>query len=550
VTPALRTATAMMAALWLACADPFLPPGPAGPLPRGLVLVLVVDQMRADELEPGLPGGLGWLARTGRVHDQARLEHAHTETCPGHAVLLTGHHPGRAGIPGNVFVDRLTGESHYCVEDDDPGSAVLAGDGGLSPRWLRVTGLGDWLKAADPRARVHAVSAKDRAAIILGGQHPDGAWWLDRAEGTGFTTSGWYRRSLPRWVAAWNRGDLFDEAPEQWRHPSGHEGPSPRIDAYPVESPRFERASPHPVLREDDRKGSLERLYWSPFGDELVLRFALELVEREDLGQGETLDLLAVSLSSLDAVGHLYGPESHEALDALRRLDAWLEDFLDEVEDEVDDDRLWIALTSDHGVLPLPEWLHETGRSECPVPGGRGDSRALEAGVEAVLDRAFGPSEASWFHRSGYRYTVNRSVAAERGVTVDEVVRVARGHLEAQRGIRRVWSAAEIQEGAGSEPFVSLYRHSFDPERSGDLELQPEPTCLFTSYATGTNHGSPYLYDRAVPLVLQGPGVVPGRVTEPVATVDLAPTLAAHLGIPAPEGLAGRVLPLGTPTGR
>ncbi|HKJ24437.1 MAG TPA: alkaline phosphatase family protein [Myxococcota bacterium] len=542
-----RSRLAVLVALAMACAPagPTRPgAGAAGPtLPPGLILVIVVDQMRADELDPRSGDGFGWIESHGRVFRQARVDHAHTETCPGHAVVLTGRQPGPAGIPGNVFVLRDSGESRYCVEDPDPATRELTGDGGRSPRWLRVTALGDWLHEADPKARVHAVSSKDRAAIILGGQHPDGAWWMDRSLGTGFTTSHYYRDRLPDWVDRFNARQFFDHAPSSWRHP--HEGPGERIDDYPAESPRFERASPHPVHLGDDRAADLERLLWSPWGDEVVMRFALELIEREQLGQRGHLDLLAVSLSSLDLVGHLYGPESRESIDAVAKLDDWLEDFLDDVEDEVDEDHLWIALTSDHGVSPIPEWLAESGRSVCPIPGGRADSRALAGALNTYLSGKLGPADGEWVQRSGYRFTVNRSIAAERHVSVADVSRESRTFLEAQRGIRRVWTAEDLEAGEGPEPYLSLYRHSWDAERGGDFEIQAEPTCLFTTYPTGTNHGTPYDYDRRVPLAFVGPGIARGSVGDPVSTVDLAPTLAAFLGIPMPAGLDGRPLALG-----
>jgi len=545
----LRALLASLLALGLACAPaaPVLPPplrGGRPQLPEGLVLVIVVDQMLAYELDPDSGDGFGWLLDHGRVFEDARIDHAHTETCPGHAVVLTGRHPGPAGVPGNVFVLLESGETRYCVEDVRPEMAELSGDGGRSPRWLRATTLGDWIRAADPRARVHAVSSKDRAAIILGGQHPHGAWWVDRTHGTGFTTSRYYRDVLPPWVEDFNRRDFLSKAPSSWRHSAGSGRPGERIDDYPPESPRFERTSPHPVVLGDDRAADVERMFWSPWTDEATMRFALELVKEEELGTRGTLDLLAVSLSSLDLVGHLYGPESLESKDAVKKVDDWLEDFLDEIEDEVDDDRLWIVLTSDHGVSPIPEWLAETGRSECPIPGGRADSRALAGRLNDHLGRKLGFVDGEWVQRSGYRFTVSRSLAAEIHVAVADVVREAKVFLEEQRGIRRVWTADEIRAGTGPAPFARLYHNSWDEERGGDFEVQPEPTCLFTSYPTGTNHGSPYLYDRQVPLVFTGPGIERGRVAETVATVDLAPTLAAHLGIPAPEGLDGRVLPL------
>jgi predicted AlkP superfamily pyrophosphatase or phosphodiesterase len=543
-----RALIASLAALALGCA-PVSPPSPrTGPsLPPGLVVVIVMDQMLASELDPDSGDGFGWLLDHGRVYADARVDHAHTETCPGHAVVLTGRQPGPAGIPGNVFVLPRTGETRYCVDDPRPQNAQLSGDGGRSPRWLRVTTLGDWIRARDPGARVFSVSAKDRAAIMLGGQHPNAAFWIDRTHGTGFTTSRYYRDDLPPWVQSFNRRKFFSRAPRTWKHSHGSGRPGERIDDYTPEAPRFERTSPHPLREGDDPIADTERMFWSPWGDEVAMRFALELIEEEELGNRGHLDLLAVSFSSLDLVGHLYGPESMESKHAVKKIDDWLEDFLEDVEDEVDDDRLWIVLTSDHGVSPIPEWLAETGRSQCPIPGGRADSRALAAALNDHLVQTLGPADGEWVGRSGYRFTVNRSLAADFHVPVEAVVDAARTFLEAQRGVRRIWTADEMRKGEGPEPFAHLYAHSWDEERGGDFEMQPEPTCLFTTYPTGTNHGSPYLYDRHVPLVFVGPGIAPGRITGEVATVDLAPSLAAHLGIPVPDDLDGAVLPLREP---
>jgi len=176
-----------------------------------LVVLIAVDQLRRDRLDPDLPGGLGRLAREGRVFSDGVLDHAVTETCPGHASMLTGRHPGAVGITANTYVDRATSTRRYCVEDPAPDAAVLTPTGepgpGRSPRTLKADTLGDWLKAADPEARVFSVSAKDRAAITLGGRRPDGAYWLIREPEPIFTTSGYYRSALPEWVMAFNRAD-------------------------------------------------------------------------------------------------------------------------------------------------------------------------------------------------------------------------------------------------------------------------------------------------------------------------------------------------------
>ena len=519
------------------------------PGPLRLVLVIAVDQLRADRLDARMPGGLGRLAREGRVFTEAALEHADTETCPGHATMLTGHHPGPAGIPGNDFVDRASGHKVYCVEDAQ--APTLGGKLGRSPRLMRVTTLGDWMKAAWPASRVFALSAKDRAAITLGGQHPDAAWWLDLTDVHGFTTSRYYLKQLPDWVRRFDgedppRDGFLARVPERWEHPTGEPANGAAPDDFPGESTRDSRTSPHPI-RDPDLSTFVGNLYFTPFVDQATLDFAGTLLREEGLGRGPKPDLLAISLSATDTVGHLYGPESQEARDALLRLDAWLGEFLDLVEAQVGGPgHLLVALTADHGVLPLPEWLEKEGRDACPVRGGRIGVRRVALELLAKLHLAFSPFAwpKPWILFASYQLTVNRPLAAERGVAPEAVAAEAKAILQEQPGVERIWTAQEMASGAGREPFASLYHHSFDPERSGDLALQPAEDCLFSTYDTGTSHGTPWLYDRAVPLVLRGPGIAPGPVPGRAAPVDLAPTLAARLGLPVPPGLDGRPLQL------
>jgi predicted AlkP superfamily pyrophosphatase or phosphodiesterase len=515
--------------------------------PPSLVLMLAVDQLRRDRLVPELPGGLGRLVREGRVHSEGVLDHAITATCAGHVSMLTGRHPGPAGVPGNRFIDRESGETAYCVEDPAEDARVFGSQQGRSPRLIRVDTLGDWLKAARPGAAVYSVSGKDRAAIALGGRRPDGAYWYSKQGMVGFTTSRYYREALPDWVEAWNGADpaakgVFAKLPDRWDHELGSMAEGLRPDDYPAESPDYGRTSGHP-LRDPDLDRFREQVYASPYLDLLTLDFARELVRREGLGSDGTPDLLAVSLSATDSVGHLYGPESHEALDALLRIDAALDEFLDFLEGRTGEGGLVVALSADHGVLPLPERLAETGRNRCPVPGGRVGLRWLGISLLARLHWELDPLLSlprSWLHFTGSQATVDRTLAKRRGVSVERVVEEAERRLEAEPAIREAWTEEEIRGGDG--PLAQLYRNSFDPERSGDLAIQLEPTCLITSEDRGTTHGMPYAYDREVPILFFGPGFSAGTVGGSARTVDIAPTLAQRLGIETPPGLDGRPL--------
>jgi len=559
----LASGTALALAVLTGCARladgsaaPVTQATPAPGAPPHLVLLLAVDQLRPDRLSTALPGGLGRLMREGRVFADAALEHADTETCPGHASMLTGRYPGPAGVPSNEFVDRETGRLVYCVEDDAPDAAVLEGGSepapGRSPRKMRASALGDWLKASRPGTRVFSLSGKDRAAITLGGQHPDVAYWFDRGPALGFTTSRYYRSELPAWVRAFNRPvdgvpAFLARVPARWEHATGAPANGARRDDYPAESAQFGRVSGHPV-RDPDPEIFLERLSYTPFLDEVTLDFSRELVRNERVGSGPGIDLLAISLSANDLVGHLYGPGSQEARDALLRLDAALGEFLTFLEAQTGKGGMLVVLTADHGVLELPEWLVESGASECPLPTGRGSSRALVEGLSRALHAALDPkgsAPAAWVAVSGYELTVNRRLAQARHVPIPRVVDLAKRWLSTQPGIFHVWTQEEIEGGTGPAPFAMLYRNSFDPERSGDLIVQPAPTCLFSAYPVGTSHGTPYLYDRAIPLVFFGPGVSPGVVRGRATSVDIAPTLARALGLEPPAELDGHVLTLG-----
>jgi len=506
--------------------------------PPRLVVIVVIDQMRRDRLDPALPGGLGKLVREGRVYREGVLDHAITATCPGHVSIATGRHPGPAGAPGNSHVNRASAESTYCVQADPETAGVFGTSEGRSPDLLRVSALGDWLKERHPEAKVVSVSGKDRTAISLGGKRADDVVWFSRK--AGFTTSRYYKPALPDWIAAFN-ATLMERVPAQWIHDPATAEQVTRTDEFEGESDDRSRTSPHP-LHADEFEDFAANLYFSPALDELTIELARELIQRRALGSDAVPDVLAIGLSATDTVGHLYGPGSHEAQDALRKLDLALGELLTELEASVGREHLLLALSADHGVLPLPEALAQAGENSCPEEGGRIGIRSLAMGLTWELHKQFTgfalPME--WIKLGGAGLTVNRPLAQEHGVAVEDVASAAAAYLEEQPGIRQAWLEAEVLEG--SDEFARLYRNSFDPERSGDVMVQVEPTCLIAPFDRGTSHGTPYLYDRAVPILFYGGGVEPGAVSDPARTIDIAPTLARRLEIAPPSNLDGAPL--------
>ena len=517
--------------------------------PVRLVAVIVIDQLRPERINPGLPGGLGRLVREGHGFPLAEQNHAKTETCPGHATILTGRHPGPAGIPSNDFIDRSRQQVIYCVADETGRGRVLGEDQpqgsgfGRSPANLRVDTLGDWLKRDDPDSRVYTVSAKDRGAIILAGHEADAAYWLDRKSTGRFTTSLFYRDALPEWVRAWDAAHVLSGVPSQWKHEEGAGDVSPRADDHRGEGDYFSRTTPHPIKAKGDSMASIEAFSYTPYLDQRTLDFARQLVEEEGLGEeaGRT-DLLAVSLSGTDIIGHLYGPLSHESADALRILDADLGRFLDFLEKRVGREHLLVVLSSDHGVQALPEWL-EGSSAPCSIPSGRLSPKRLEVSLKSHLDERFGTSPPDWFIRNhlGFLFLPEERT----GVHPKEVETVSIEWLQEQPGVARVISREKLESGWSRAPLADLHAHGLSPGRGPDVFVETEYGCLFSDYPAGTSHGSPHDYDRRVPLVFFGAGIEPGETWLPARTVDIAPTLAGRMGLPIPADLDGEALPLG-----
>jgi predicted AlkP superfamily pyrophosphatase or phosphodiesterase len=509
-----------------------VPPVPPG-TPR-LTIFVVVDQLPADYLvrfAPYLKGGLGRLLAESVVYRNAVHRHAMTKTAPGHATLATGMDPARHGIIDNWWLDRASGEEVEGVDDDELG---------ISPNRLLTTSLPDWLAATYPQARIFTVGGKDRGAVFLGGKKAQGAFWYDDDTGR-FRSSAYYRLRQPAWLEGGDGyskalelfGTSWEPLPETLEAAAALSLETPDRGIFPNDFPHsLGSATPAP------RESFFGDLFDSPFVDQLTLGFALEVIEQEGLGKDSVPDYLGVSLAALDTVGHDYGPESVEVLDTLLRLDRQLGFFLDRVDQLVGLDQVLISLSSDHGIAPVPEIHHAaTGQG---MRFGASETRCIQQ-LYGRLGERFGAEP--WFRTA---FFLDRALLAERGVDPKEVEDFSREVLEACPQVQRVWTRhdllGELPENASPETRLEIlpYRRSFHPERSPDLFLQLTPYTL-TLRGTGTTHGSPYDYDQRVPWLLRLPDLsLRGQVLEPVATVDVAPTVAALMGLKPPPDLDGR----------
>jgi predicted AlkP superfamily pyrophosphatase or phosphodiesterase len=504
------------------------PPAAAGPDIK-LVVMIAVDQFRADYLtrfDSDYKGGLRRLLTDGAVFTNAKLEHYPTVTAIGHSTMLTGAIPADSGIIGNDWFDRQSGATVTSVSDSTVqvlGSGSASGTA-ASPRRLLVSTVGDELKmqtagpGAGPSAKVIGVSLKDRSAILPAGRAADAAYWLDTTTGA-FISSTFYFPALPAWATTFNQRKLADEyAGKTWT----------LADGKPTE-PHVMPAKPGAPL--------YAAVFGSPFGNDLLLAFATEALAQEKLGQRGVTDLLTVSFSSNDSVGHKYGPDSPEVRDIAVKVDATIGKLLGEIDQRVGLAHTLVMFTADHGVAPTPEILKEKH-----MPGGRTDGPTLFNPIQQALEARFGAGK--WIlATAGSSPYLNYALMAEKKLDPVEVRRVAAdaARTAVDAHVARVYTRDQLLLGEVSHDVVGRrILRGFNAARSGDLEVVLEP--YWIRGATGATHGTPYNYDAAIPLILMGPGVKPGRYTDNVALNDAAPTLSTILNIPAPSGSQGRVL--------
>ncbi len=487
-----------------------------------LVVLITVDQMRADYLDrfaSQLSGGLARLSKGGATFTNAHHDHAITETAPGHATLLSGRFPRSTGITMNR------------VGVDDHMMPLIGGatGPGASPSRFTGTTLVDWLIAKDARTRVFSLSSKDRAAILPVGRSRAEVYWYSP---TGqFTTSRYYRDSLPPWVLAFNARRL----------PHSYTGRAWELllpaSQYPEQdSVTAEGGSGFlfPHIIPDDTMAATNIVRGTPFIDEITVAFALHGLSALKLGTGPQTDVLAVSLSGTDYIGHRYGPDSREVHDQIIRLDRTLGVFLDSLYRVRDSARVTVVLSSDHGVGTIPEIAPA---SVIPRP-----TRATLSGVYPVLTAALLAAKVDTNAVDFDVQIVNfdRDAFAKAGANVDSAISAFAASARGVSGVRRVDRFKDLLADTATDPIARRWSHQFPATAPIDLVIT---LTSGTTWRGGVaTHGSPYDYDSHVPLIFYGAGVKPGVHREFVRTVDLAPTLAAVLNATPLERLDGRVL--------
>jgi predicted AlkP superfamily pyrophosphatase or phosphodiesterase len=502
------------------------------PQPK-LVVVISIDQFKAEYIDwygHQWTGGLKRLYQEGAVFTNAMLDYAASETGPGHATLSTGSFPKTHGILGNEWVDPATRKDVYCVSDSTA-KPVDGGGGGVSSRNLVVPALGDWLKASSRNSKVVSLSIKDRAAILMGGKRPDHVYWYDRKTGRMITSDTYTKTTVP-WMKAFNDQQwAFKHVPPVWNRllaDSVYLGPDDQRGEQLWNGTRTMPKVFNLSTRADQMAGT-------PWGDLLILDAARAAVEGEHLGRRKVTDLLMISLSSTDYVGHAYGGNSHEMQDHLARIDAALGQFLADLERLVGREQILLALSADHACMPLPEYLQDVEFRYAKRLNVGAEVRPKAAAYDSTLRLQFG-ANAPLFTMNGFiNYT-----AAGPGLKPRALDALIGSGLRAIDGIADVYFKHELVDTTvPSRPYLDRFRNSYYAPRGEDFQLRYPEFVLPSSRETGASHGSCYNYDNHVPVLFWGPKYAVNRITRPVRTVDVVVTIAKRLNLKTPKTVNG-----------
>jgi Type I phosphodiesterase / nucleotide pyrophosphatase len=498
-----------------------------------LVVVIVIDQFRGDYLERYRDqfgdAGFRLFLDHGAYFSDCNYDYANTRTAPGHATLFTGSYSSGHGIIANEWWDPQKKKMVTSVEDDATKLVGIGADAGktgpgASPHNLMSDTLGDELKlATGGKSRVFAISLKDRAAVLPAGFAGDAAYWIDPQSGD-WITSSYYRSDLPEWVRNFNGGHRADKFwNREWKDSDG----------------TILGSTARSGNNNKDGKGAgfYEVIGSTPFANDYQLEFAKELVLYEKLGAGPATDLLVVSLSANDILGHQFGPDSPQMRSMALELDRSLAEFFSFLGHQIGMANVWMALSADHGVAPLPDFA-KTLR----LPAANLDTKALREQINSLLSKKYARKDdyvldldypLAWLNKDAF--------AGDLAGKKESDAEAEAGEAMKQAGLAGYFTKSQLARGETPATETGrLYAHSYSPEGGWYVLGIPRP--FQVAGTKGTNHATPFSYDTHVPLAFYGLAFQPGIYRTHSEPVDLAVTLASLLGINAPAQATGRVL--------
>ncbi|MFC4096555.1 alkaline phosphatase PafA [Euzebyella saccharophila] len=504
-----------------------------------LVVGIIVDQMRYDYLtrfwDHYGDDGFKRMVEEGFNCKNNHYNYAPTSTGPGHTSVYTGTTPATHGIIGNNWYDKESGESVYCASDDTYSSVgTTTDDGKMSPHRMNVTTITDEVRlSTQMRGKTIAIALKDRGAVLPGGHTANAAYWF--ADGK-WITSSYYMNSLPKWVDNFNSSNYLNDYKKPWETLK-------KISTY-VESGtdnnKYEGlfdgetapVFPHDLPKLWAANGEYNLLKATPFGNSVTTDFALQALEAENLGKDDDTDFLAVSYSSTDYVGHMFGVNSKEIQDTYLRLDADLARLFKALDKEVGKGAYTVFLSADHAAIEVPSYIKDQ-----KIPANYIEWDSFKENFEQFLDFTFGTTDIIK-NFSNYQYFLDHDVIKNLDLNVREVQEMIAKELLNYDGVDRTYTAYQMWQNNYTHGIPYILQNGYNQKRSGDVLVVLKPGTI--SYGkTGSTHGSPQIYDTHVPLLFFGKGVKRGSTVERTEIDDIAPTISALLGIAFPNGATG-----------
>ena len=507
-----------------------------------LVVGLVIDQMRWDYLyrynDLYAPNGFKRLLKEGFSCDNTLIPYVPTYTAVGHTCVYTGSIPALTGIVGNNWFDKTTGKNVYCTDDSTVTTVGNTGKAGkMSPANLWVTSIADELRLSNNfKSKVIGIALKDRGAILPAGHSANAAYWYD---GGKWITSTHYMNELPDWVKDFNAGDLAGKyMTKDWNTLL----PAAKYDLSTEDDKPYENkikgesgvSFPHRLSTIPDSV-KYESFRTTVFANSFTFDFAKAAIENEKLGNGTVTDLLALSISSTDYIGHSFGPNSIEIEDTYLRLDIDIAGFLQYLDEKIGKGNYLVFLTADHGVAHIPAFL-----AEHKIPGGSFDEGELRKELNQSLEIFFGMKNIV-SSLQNYQVYLNTTELENQGKDIAAVKALIIKNLLQKNFITSAFETAKLASVVLPESQRLMLINGYNTKRSGDIQFILKPG-YFDGGNKGTTHGLWNPYDAHIPLLFYGWNVKPGKTNRETYMTDIAPTVAAMLKIQMPNGCVGKVI--------
>ena len=508
-----------------------------------LIVGIVVDQMRWDYLyryydRYDAKGGFKRLLNQGFTCENTFINYTPTVTACGHSCVYTGSVPAISGITGNAWWDNKQMRTVYCTEDNTVttvGSSSALGK--MSPRNMLVTTIGDELRlATNFRSKVVGIALKDRGGILPAGHSANAAYWYDNTTG-GWITSTYYMNELPKWVSDFNSQKLVDKYYRQgWSlsYPASTYTQSTE-DIKNYEGRPFGTSFPYELKAYENKNYAV--LPVTPYGNTLTTEFAKAAISSEQLGADSFTDLLAISYSSPDYIGHSFGPNSIEAEDGFIKLDKELGGLLDFLDARIGKGQYTVFLTADHGVAQVPEFMQEN-----KLPAGRLFLATVIENLNKVLNNNY-KTNRTFVREDNYQLYLNNKFLDSANLNKGEMIEWILNNLSTEAGISRAFALKDLNLVPLPATIRKMLNNSYYPPRSGDIQIILQPHFIDAFSNTGTTHGLWNPYDSHIPLLWYGCGIKPGKLNKEIYITDIAPTVAALLHIQMPSGSVGNVIP-------